>query len=277
IMLPGITISPPNFLTPSRLPALSRPLRDEPPAFLCAILNLLRRRLLRRRCPGAAPRRRCFLPGQPDLGDLQHGLMLAMAVLAPVVLPPLFLEHDDLVGAALLDQGGADRGTVEQRRAGRDAGAVADHQHLAELERGAGFAIELLDGDHIVLGDRVLLAAGADHCKHNWTDIGWRARRGKPRLGKRGPGRPPRPGAAHYSCAPRPVNVFGPLEPVRDVARTARLDSGPYPPPLAGGRSPDCHPIRPRPIRRGPGGRHRSGPLWCHCGSRPERQSVVAE
>src|SRR5437762_9919528 len=112
MMLPGITISPPNFLTPSRLPALSRPLRDEPPAFLCAILNLLRRRLLRRRCPGAAPWRRCFLPAQPDLGDLQHGLMLAMAVLAPVILPPLFLEDDDLVGAAVLDQGGTDRGEI---------------------------------------------------------------------------------------------------------------------------------------------------------------------
>src|SRR5689334_166051 len=41
IMLPGTTISPPNFLTPSRRPGLSRPLRDEPPAFLCAISTLL--------------------------------------------------------------------------------------------------------------------------------------------------------------------------------------------------------------------------------------------
>src|SRR5436190_11582765 len=117
MMLPGITISPPNFLTPSRLPALSRPLRDEPPAFLCATF----------RSPAALPRRSFFLPGQPDPGDLQHGLMLAMAVLAPVILPPLFLEHDDLVGAAVLDQGRADRGAIEQRRAGRNAGAVGDH------------------------------------------------------------------------------------------------------------------------------------------------------
>src|SRR5438045_2165006 len=122
MMLPGRTISPPNFLTPSRRPALSRPLRDDPPAFLCAILNLLRWRFLRRRPPAAAPRGRRFPPGQPDLGDLQHGLMLAMAVLAPVVLPPLFLEHDDLVGAALLNEGGADRSAIEQRRAGRDLG-----------------------------------------------------------------------------------------------------------------------------------------------------------
>src|SRR6056297_3786398 len=37
MMLPGITASPPYFLTPRRRPAESRPLREEPPAFLCAI------------------------------------------------------------------------------------------------------------------------------------------------------------------------------------------------------------------------------------------------
>src|SRR5438270_11188855 len=144
MMLPGMTISPPNFLTPSRLPALSRPLRDEPPAFLCAISNLLGRS-----ASGA------------DLGDPQHGLVLAVAVLAAVILPPLFLEDDDLVGAALLDQGGADRGAREQRRARRHRGAVADHQHLAKFDRRARLAGEPLDRDHVVLGDLVLLAAGA--------------------------------------------------------------------------------------------------------------------
>src|SRR5204862_5494461 len=92
MMLPGMTISPPYFLTPSRRPALSRPLRDEPPAFLCAISN-----------PPAAAR----LAAGADLGDPQHGLVLAVAVLAAVILPPLLLEDDDLVGAALLDQLGA--------------------------------------------------------------------------------------------------------------------------------------------------------------------------
>src|SRR5688572_7873193 len=54
MMLPAITCWPPNFFTPRRRPAESRPLRDEPPAFLCAISNylllllsgLLRHRLL---------------------------------------------------------------------------------------------------------------------------------------------------------------------------------------------------------------------------------------
>src|SRR3546814_9831721 len=31
----GMATSPPNFFTPRRRPAESRPLRDEPPAFLC--------------------------------------------------------------------------------------------------------------------------------------------------------------------------------------------------------------------------------------------------
>src|SRR5437763_8625510 len=39
MMLPASTDSPPNFFTPRRLLSLSRPLRDEPPAFLCAMTN----------------------------------------------------------------------------------------------------------------------------------------------------------------------------------------------------------------------------------------------
>src|SRR4026209_395114 len=37
MMLPPTTCSPPHFFTPRRRPAESRPLREEPPAFLCAI------------------------------------------------------------------------------------------------------------------------------------------------------------------------------------------------------------------------------------------------
>src|SRR5262245_21031576 len=61
-MLPASTFSPPNFFTRRRRPAESRPLRDEPPAFLCAIGFLLlrlyllvfrlRRSLFRRGLPG---------------------------------------------------------------------------------------------------------------------------------------------------------------------------------------------------------------------------------
>src|SRR6478735_6482381 len=37
MMLPARACSPPNFFTPRRLLSLSRPLRDDPPAFLCAM------------------------------------------------------------------------------------------------------------------------------------------------------------------------------------------------------------------------------------------------
>src|SRR5258708_19951791 len=84
IMLPGMTISPPYFLTPSRRPALSRPLREEPPAFLCAILSLLRLRGRLRRPPTPrSPAGGRRTPGV-DLVDPQHGLVLAMPVLPPV-------------------------------------------------------------------------------------------------------------------------------------------------------------------------------------------------
>src|SRR6266436_6801882 len=154
---PGTTISPPNFLTPSRLPRLSRPLRDEPPAFLCAIC-----------CSFRALR----TVHASDLGDAQHGLLLAMPLLTPIVVPPLLFEDDDLVGARLLDHGGADGGAVQQRRAGRNFRPFADHQHLGEFNRRARLGCKLLDRDDVVLGDLVLLAAGPDHCEHDTCRYG---------------------------------------------------------------------------------------------------------
>src|SRR3982751_4726806 len=41
-MLPATATCPPNNFKPRRRPALSRPLREEPPAFLCAIVEFLR-------------------------------------------------------------------------------------------------------------------------------------------------------------------------------------------------------------------------------------------
>src|ERR1700741_3659282 len=108
IMLPGTTISPPNFLTPSRRPRLSRPLRDEPPAFLCAIcwfllLGSARYLLLglqNVRYFGLGLRRPCYFrlgfgsalylrlrlrtARASDIGDAQHRLVLPMPLLAPV-------------------------------------------------------------------------------------------------------------------------------------------------------------------------------------------------
>src|SRR5271168_3322206 len=151
MMLPGTTIWPPNFLTPSRRPALSRPLRDEPPAFLCAIC-----------CSYLALR----IVGAFDVGDAQHGLLLAVALLAPVIVPSLLFEDDDLGCPCLLDHGGAYQRAVKKRGPGRNLRAFADHQHLAELDRGAGLGWELFDREDVALGALELLAAGADDCEH---------------------------------------------------------------------------------------------------------------
>ncbi len=106
-----------------------------------------------------------------------------MPFLAPIIFPPLLFEDDDFCRSALLDDGGADRGAGEQRGTGRDLGAVADHQHFAELDDGAGFAGQFLDRNNVVLGDLVLFAAGSDHCKHNLC------RNGLPRFGRQSRGR----------------------------------------------------------------------------------------
>src|SRR6516164_126334 len=151
MILPGTTISPPNFFTPRRRPRLSRPLREEPPAFLCAIC-----------CSLFALR----TVAASDLVNAQDGQLLAMTLLTTIVVPPFLLENDNLGSPRLLDDRGADRGATEQRRAGSNLGALADHQHLSEFDSCAGLRRELLDRDDVVLGDLVLLAAGADHCEH---------------------------------------------------------------------------------------------------------------
>src|SRR6516162_6844386 len=94
-----------------------------------------------------------------------------MPLLAPVIVPPLFLEDDDLRRPGLLHHRGGDGGAGDQRRPRRDLGTLTDHQHLAELDHGAWFAGELLDRNHIVLGDLVLLAAGPDYREHDTADM----------------------------------------------------------------------------------------------------------
>ena len=120
-----------------------------------------------------------------DLGDAQDREVLAVAVLAAVVVAALLLEDQHLVALALGDDGGADAGAADERRADGDLVAVAEHQHLAELDDLAGVAGQALDLDHVVRGDLVLLAAGADDCEH--LDIAEQCAKGM--RGRSGPAR----------------------------------------------------------------------------------------
>src|SRR5665213_206357 len=74
---PGETISSPNFFTPRRRPSESRPLRDEPPAFLCASVP----------GPNLKLRNDCqHMPAQPSaLSSLAIRVLLPIRNARPVV------------------------------------------------------------------------------------------------------------------------------------------------------------------------------------------------
>src|SRR6185437_5444348 len=144
MMLPASTCSPPKRFTPSRLEWESRPFLVLPPAFLCAM------------CASA----------RADVRHLDLGERLAVVLLPQVVLTPPELHHRYLGALAVANHGGDHFAARDQRIAELHTGALADQQDLAELDRGASLSVELLDTQHAVLGDAILLSAGGDHCVH---------------------------------------------------------------------------------------------------------------
>src|SRR5687768_10416355 len=102
MIAPAVTASPPNALTPSRLEVESRPFRDEPPPFLCAMIRRGYQLLGGRR--GILLRGGCTLRRQLDLGDLEHREQLPVPGLAGVAGLRPVLEDLDLL-ALLLAQG----------------------------------------------------------------------------------------------------------------------------------------------------------------------------
>ena len=97
---------------------------------------------------------------------VQTGDRLAMPAQPAIGLPLALLEDDDLVVLLLLQHLGRDLGAGDERRADQRARALVEREHLAELDVGASFGDELLDGDHVVLGNAILLSAGADDGIH---------------------------------------------------------------------------------------------------------------
>src|SRR3954468_23438608 len=111
-MLPAVTRSPPNTLTPRNWALLSRPLRVAPWPFLCAI---------------------AVSYSEADAGDLELGERLAVAALAAVALATADLEDDHLLVATLRNDLRANLGAGNERRADRDL-VTAQHEHFAKLE-----------------------------------------------------------------------------------------------------------------------------------------------
>src|SRR5581483_108104 len=143
-MLPASTCSPPKRFTPSRLEWESRPFLVLPPAFLCAM------------CASA----------RADVRHLDLGERLAVGLLPQVMLASPELHHRYLGALAVANHGGHHFASRDQRIAQLHTGALADEQDLAELDRGTGLGVELLDTQHAVFGDAILLSAGGDHCVH---------------------------------------------------------------------------------------------------------------
>src|SRR3569832_2194386 len=118
-----------------------------------------------------AGRTACFLVchgsllARVNFGDLHFREVLTVATLAVRGLAALFLEGDDLLAAAVLDDLTRHGSTLAQRRAGFRAVAT-EHQDLAKRDRATGIADELFDGQDIVLGNTILFPAGADDREH---------------------------------------------------------------------------------------------------------------
>src|SRR5947209_1973673 len=126
---PPVTAWPAKTLTPSRLAFESRPLRDEPRPFLCAICAVL---LLR---AGGGLRPPATASRELDLRDLDAGQLLTVAG-APLVAP-LGLELDDpeLRAALVGDDPCGHRRPAE--RVAVDHIAAVDHQQRLEIDRRA--------------------------------------------------------------------------------------------------------------------------------------------
>src|SRR5919204_3680768 len=102
MIVPASTRAPAYSLTPSRCPALSRPLRVEPAPFLCAICLCL------------------------DLRDSERRLVLTVAVRLPRPRLVLVLEHLDLRTSSMADDlRGHDR-VGDEGRAGANADPVRE-------------------------------------------------------------------------------------------------------------------------------------------------------
>src|SRR5438445_13330424 len=97
MMAPAWTRAPAYSLTPSRCPALSRPLRVEPAPFLCAISLRL------------------------DLRDSECRFVLPVTAGLPRPRLVLVLEHPDLRSSSVPDDLGRDDGVGHERGSGAHA------------------------------------------------------------------------------------------------------------------------------------------------------------
>src|SRR4051812_26127473 len=139
---PPVTACPANTFTPRRWAFESRPLREEPRPFLCAIA---------------------------DLRDLNAGELLAVPGPPLVAALGLELEHAELLAADVLDDLGPHADVAEALRV--EDGVVGAEQDRLQLHARARLVGEALDEEGLALLDAVLLAAGLDDRVHGSCSV----------------------------------------------------------------------------------------------------------
>src|SRR5579862_1732454 len=141
MMFPARTCSPPNFLTPRYCGFESRPLRDEPTPFLCAISG-----------------------SERDVSDANFGVGLTMSLLASVVLPPPELEDDDLIAESVTDDFAGYGRPIDERRSRVHGVAIGTDEDFIKAHGRAGLALEAGESDFLPRLDAKLLPGCPDNC-----------------------------------------------------------------------------------------------------------------
>src|SRR6266850_6500192 len=130
MMLPAATSCPPKRLTPRRFDCESRPLRELPPAFLCAMARL-------------SPQIGVLC--LRNTGDLDFGVRLAMALEPFRVLAPAQLENHHFLAEAVSDDLRFHRGALHHRSSDLERLSVTDKEDVVEHELAAHSGGELFD------------------------------------------------------------------------------------------------------------------------------------
>src|SRR4051794_36551989 len=145
MIVPAVTLVPPNSFTPRRWAFESRPLRVEPPPLVFDIA-------------GSSALR--------DRDDLDDGVLLTMAVPTALVLLRLVREPLDLRALGDADDLAGHRRTREGVGTG-EHGVAVDQEHRGQRNLAALFTVEQLERHLLALGHLLLLATRGDHCVHS--------------------------------------------------------------------------------------------------------------
>src|SRR2546421_7981638 len=165
-MFPPNTCSPPNFFKPKRCECESRPFRDEPTPFLCAI--------------ALTPNDECGMMND-ELSTICHSsfitlhssltnrinlhcrIALPVALFALVLFAPLLFEDDHFVAAPVFDHCAGDARACKSLRTGACAVVAVDCEHF-KLHCLAGLLVERRHAQACARFDAKLFAARANDC-----------------------------------------------------------------------------------------------------------------